>query len=121
VIGREHQHHRVAAELALALQGGQRDGGRRVAALGLEQVGGRGRIAHLAQHVLGQELVILVGDDHQVAGAASLPALDRLLQQGGATQRHEGLGQTLPGDWPESGAGTSREHHRKQSHFCPSL
>jgi hypothetical protein len=77
--------------------------------------------AVLAQHVLGQELVVFVGDDHQVAGAAGLSALDRLLQQGGAAQRHEGLGQGLTGDGPESGAGTSREHHRKQSHFCPSL
>ena len=111
VVGREHQHHGVAAELLDALERRQGDGRPGVAALGFEQQGGVGRIGHLPQHVLGEEQVVLVGHDHQVAGAAGLPALDGLLQQGGAAQLHEGLGKGLPGSGPEPGAGASREHH----------
>jgi len=100
VVGRQHQHHRIATELLFALQCSKRDRRRGVAALGLEQIGGVRRIAHAVEHVLGQEEVILVGHDHQIARAAGLAPLDRLLQQGRAPELHERLREGLARSWP---------------------
>jgi hypothetical protein len=82
-----------------------------VAAPGLEQQRGLGRVGHLAQHVLGEKQVVLVGHDHQVARAAGLAALDGLLEQGGAAKFHEGLGKGLPRRWPKPGACPPRKHN----------
>jgi hypothetical protein len=100
VVGRQHQHHRVATELLFALQRSKRDRRCGVAALGLEQVSGVRRIAHAVEHVLGQEEVILVGHDHQITSAAGLTSLDRLLQQRRAPKFHERLREGLARGWP---------------------
>ncbi|EWS64213.1 hypothetical protein Y695_02544 [Hydrogenophaga sp. T4] len=102
VVGGQHQHHRVVPLGGLAGQSGQGDRGRCVAPPGFQQVTHTGRVVHLGQQTLGEEQVVLVGDDVHVVGTACLTTRDGLFQQGAATQLHEGFGIGLARGWPQA-------------------
>jgi hypothetical protein len=116
VVGRQHQHDGVGRNVGRDPVRRSGDGRRRVAPYRLQQVAGRGGAAgaqRAADFVLGDEIVVTVGDQQDLLARGHLGgALHGLAQQGLAVgQLHEGLGMAFARDRPQARARPSGEDH----------
>ena len=75
-----------------AVQRGQCDGRRGVAALGFEHVVDRGSPGHLRQQAAAEMVVFVVGHEQQFVRATGLPPGDGLLQERAAAEVEKGFG-----------------------------
>jgi hypothetical protein len=120
VVGRQHQHHGVRAVLPAHVEGGQRDGGRRVAAHRLQQKTGRyaGRVGLAGEFVfvLAAEVVITVGHRQHLGDAQGRqrPRVGLLDQALAVGQLDEGFRAGLAADRPQAGAGATGQDDRDE-------
>jgi hypothetical protein len=120
VVGRQHQHHGVRSVLPAHVEGGQRDGGRRVAAQRLQQktgrYAGRSGLAGEFVFVLAAEVVIAVGHRQHLGDAQGRqrPCVGLLDQALAVGQLDEGLRAGLAADRPQAGAGATGQDDRDE-------
>jgi hypothetical protein len=115
VIGREHQQDDIAAVPLLRPERGECNRGRGIAAERLEKVRGARRqpVAQAGVGILRVEVVLAVGDGHEVrqAGNGERPRGGLGEQRLAIRQRHRRLGRGLPRQRPQSRTSTAGKNH----------